>query len=662
MRGSRVSMAGALAVTLAALGAAGPVQAQNHVPADTTRVVSVYTLAEIVVLGERNAVTRGATVYEVGRDRIDELGIRSPRDAMEHVPGVYFSRTGRNESTFRLRGFEQRQVSVFLDGVPVSLPYDGLVDVSQFVGADLERVHISHGFSSLLHGANSLGGAVNLMTRPPAAQPSVSARLEGSDHGRVFSSVEVSGGTDRLRLGGSAGLERAGSFSLSRDFAPTLNEAGGERANSSHDRRRAGFRAQYLIGDSHLVGLNLSETDNTFDVPPNAVADRPRYWRFPLWRRGLASINTQHVLGPAVGLRTAWFHDRYRNVLRSFDDDTYTTQERGYAFDSEYDDHSSGVNLYPSLSVLRMGTTDGVVSYRRDVHRQRSGDAPFERYSTDLLTVALEQDLDWTDGLSMMMGVNLNHLRPLVAEGRSATDPLTQVNAQWALQVRHGSAVTSRMALARKSRFPTMKELYDSQLGRNLPNPDLGSEAAVHAEVGLDAASDAWQGGISVFRSELRDLISDVVVGDGLLQLQNIRRARMDGVEVDVQYRGRTGWVGVNYAYLRAVNRSPDRDSDWLSYRPAHRVNGLARVRVHDRVRVGGEISYTAGQHYQNPDTRKWERLNDMTWLSVRVEHEIRGGLGWYLRIDNALDAAYFSEFGVPLPGRELNVGMRVGR
>jgi hypothetical protein len=69
----------------------------------------------------------------------------------------------------------------------------------------------------------------------------------------------------------------------------------------------------------------------------------------------------------------------------------------------------------------------------------------------------------------------------------------------------------------------------------------------------------------------------------------------------------------VNYAYLRAVNRSPDRDSDWLSYRPAHRVNGLARVRVHDRVRVGGEISYTAGQHYQNPDTRKWERLNDMT-------------------------------------------------
>jgi iron complex outermembrane recepter protein len=89
------------------------------------------------------------------------------------------------------------------------------------------------------------------------------------------------------------------------------------------------LRAQYLISDAHRVGLNLSGTDNRYDVPPNALAERPRYWRFPMWRRGLASINTQHVLGSRVGLRTAWFHDGYQNVLRSFDDDTYTTQERG---------------------------------------------------------------------------------------------------------------------------------------------------------------------------------------------------------------------------------------------------------------------------------------------------------------------------------------------
>jgi iron complex outermembrane recepter protein len=653
---------GAPALLLVIMAVTGPLAAQGAVEGDTAQAEPVYTLGEIVVLGTRNAVTRAATVHEVGRARIDELAIRSPRDAMEHVPGVYFSRNSRNENSFRLRGFDQRQVSVFLDGVPVSLPFDGLVDISQFVGSDLERIQVSHGFSSLLHGANSLGGSVSLHTRPPSATPSVSARFERSDHDRTFAAVEASGGTERLRLTGSGALERAESFSLSGGFVPTRNEEGGARANSGYDRRRAGLRAQYLINESHQVGLNLSGTDNRFDVPPNAMAASPRYWRFPVWRKGLASVNTQHVVGHGVGLRTAWFYDRYRNVLRSFDDDTYTTQERRYAFDSEYDDYSLGANLYPSLSVFSMGTTDGALSYRRDVHRQRDGTDPFERYATDLLTVALEQDMDWTDRVSVMVGANVNHLRPVTAEGHPATDPMTQMNAQAALQLRHGPAVSSRLALARKSRFPTMKELYSSRQGQNLANPELRSETALHGELGVDVVGGGWRGGVSVFRSELSDLISDVVLEGGLRQMQNVRRARMDGIEVDVQRRGRLGSVGVNYAYLDAGNRSPDRESDYLAYRPVHRVNGLVSARVHDRLRLGGEVSHTARQHYQNLDTRAWERLNDMTWINLRLEHELRGGLGWYVRVDNATDAAYFSEFGIPLPGRELSVGMKVGR
>jgi iron complex outermembrane recepter protein len=659
MKGMHWLMAGVL---IPGLVAAGPLAAQGDVESDTTGVRPVYTLGEIVVLGTRNAATRSATSHEVGRARIEELGIRSPRDAMEHLPGVYFSRNSRNENSFRLRGFDQRQVSVFLDGVPVSLPYDGLVDISQFVGADLDRVHVSHGFSSLLHGANSLGGSVSLLTRPPSATPVVSARLEGSDHSRVFGAVEASGGTERLRFGVSGALERAESFSLSGRFTATPNEEGGERANSGYDRRRAAVRAQYLINESHQVGLNVSGTDNRFDVPPNALAASPRYWRFPVWRKGLVSLNTQHVLGPRLGLRTAWFHDRYHNVLRSFDDNTYTTQERRYAFDSEYDDYSLGMNVYPSLSVLSVGTTDGVISYRRDVHRQRDGTDPFERYATDLVTLALEQDVDWTDRVSMMVGANMNHLRPVAVQGYPATDPLTQANAQGAVQLRHGSAVTSRVALARKSRFPTMKELYSSRHGQNLANPELRSETALHGEVGVDVAAGAWRGGVSVFRSDLSDLITDVVVEGGMRQMQNVRRARMEGVEVAVEHRVPLGSVALNYAYLSAGNRSPDRESDYLAYRPAHRLNAVVSARLHERLRVGGEVSRTAGQHYQNLDTRAWERLNDMTWVNVRLEHELRAGLGWYVRVDNLTDAAYFSEFGIPLPGRELSVGMQVGR
>ncbi len=613
-----------------------------------------------MALVDRNAVSRTVTVYEWDQRQIENLDVRSPRDALEYMPGLYFSRTFRNEYSFVLRGFEQRQVSVFLDGVPISVPYDGLVDVSQFAGADLERVRVSQGFSSMLYGANSLGGTVNLMTRSPAADWTLGARVEGSDHGRTFGTVTFAGGTEHLRLTGSASLDRASSFRLSSDFTPTRNEDGGARNNSEYFRTRFGLKAEYIINPSHRVGVHLSGTDNEFNVPPDAVSEWVRYWRFPVWQKGLLSLNTGHLFGEKVSLRTAWYYDRYRNKLRSFDDDTYSTQTRGYAFDSEYDDYSLGVNLYPTFSALPFGLTHTVLSYKKDVHRQSDGEGPFERYSTEMLTLGIEQDVDWTPSLSMVAGMNVNYLRPLFAEGLPLRDPLHQVNGQLALQYRLAPALSSHVAVARKSRFPTLKELYSSRLGRNIPNPDLRSESSLHAEVGVDLEAGAWRGGLSVFRSDLRDLIGNVVVGEGMRQLQNINTARMQGVEVDVQHQSNRWSIGVNYALLSAVNTSDERESRHLEYRPAHRLNALVSYGLQDRIRLGSEVTYTAGQYYQNPDNGAWERLNDMLWVNLRLEYQVVRGVRGYTRVDNVFDAAYYSRHGVPLPGREMSVGMKV--
>lgn len=629
---------------------------------DTLLVPPPYTLGEIVVLATRNAVTRSATVHEMDAGRIADLAIRSPKHALQKLPGVHFSGNVRGENSFQLRGFHQRQVSVFLDGVPVSLPFDGLVDVAQFVGTDLDRVRVSHGFSSLLHGANSLGGAVSLFTRPPATEPSVTARVEGSDHGRLFGSTVVSGGTEKVRMSGSFALERAESFTLPEAFAPTPNQPDNKRDNSAYQRRRAGLRAQYLPGDAHQIGLHLSITDNWFHVPPNTLSSRPRYWRFPLWRRSLVSVNTHHSPDPSIRLRTSWYHDRYRNLLRSFDDATYTTQQRGYAFDSQYRDHSYGVNLFPTLTVLPFGATDGAISFRRDVHRQSTDAEPLERYVTEMVTIALEQDVDLGTALSMMLGANMNRLRPASTPVHEApAGSLTQLNAQWAIQYQHREALSSHLALSRKSRFPTMKELYSSRLGDHLANPLLRSESAVHLEAGFDLVTTGWRGNVTLFHSALRHLITEVVVDGGLRQMQNASRARMQGVELGAEAQvGGIASVAANYSYLHAANRSPDRDSRHLSYRPAHRFNGVASLRLHERLKVTGTANRTGSQYYQHPDTGNWERLKNITWIQLRSEYRPGGNVTIYASMDNVLDGAYSSQFGVPLPGRELSVGLRL--
>jgi len=60
-----------------------------------------------------------------------------------------------------IRGFDSREVPLFIDGIPVYVPYDGYVDLGRFTTADLAAIQVAKGFSSVAYGANTLGGAIS---------------------------------------------------------------------------------------------------------------------------------------------------------------------------------------------------------------------------------------------------------------------------------------------------------------------------------------------------------------------------------------------------------------------------------------------------------------------------------------------------------------------
>ena len=61
-----------------------------------------------------------------------------------------------------------------------------------------------------------------------------------------------------------------------------------------------------------------------------------------------------------VSIRSSLFYDTYYNVFDTYDDITYTTQTRPYAFHSTYDDYSFGGTLIPSIRMF----TQGILSTR----------------------------------------------------------------------------------------------------------------------------------------------------------------------------------------------------------------------------------------------------------------------------------------------------------
>ena len=164
-------------------------------------------------------------------------------EAAEVAPGVSLHRVGpRNEGMLYIRGFDLRQVPLFIDGIPVYVPYDGYVDLDRFVTDDLSEVRITKGLTSVLIGPNALGGAINLVTkRPTKPFDGLFNVTYGSGAERAFDTT-----VGMMRPGwyaqGTGSWLQADNFPLSGDFVANALEDGGARNNSSRRDAKASLK------------------------------------------------------------------------------------------------------------------------------------------------------------------------------------------------------------------------------------------------------------------------------------------------------------------------------------------------------------------------------------------------------------------------------------
>jgi len=630
------------------------IQAQND-------SIPEYKLSEIVVLADRLPEVEAISVYEIKRKDVQRLYVKNAQEALLHVPGLYFSRSTKNEMTFRIRGFEQRQINVFLDGIPISAPHDGLVDVSQLAGDNFENIRISKGASSVLYGANTLGGSINIITALPENQFTYKWRAEGSDQGKFFTNLLLSGSISRLKYVASVAMDIAPEFTLPKDVTPMPNQKGEKRNNSSYKKQSAHLKLQYLLNSAHRIGAHLNFNDNQLDVPPNALEERPRYWKFPEWQKNVFSLNTEHLFSHHFILRSIWFHDTYHNVLESYDDETYTTQNARYAFTSIYDDYSQGGILYPQYNWSPSNITRGIISLKNDVHCEKQGQSePYSRYATAVLTTGVEHEVHFFERGKALFGLDGNYLKPLEAENLTPRNPIFLINGQITLGYLYLTNLEIRGTIGRKSRFPTLKELYSERLGRYIPNPDLQYEHSLNTEIGLrwNHPEGYWEA--TYFHHYLSDHIINVQVGNGLQQYQNIGKVLSRGFEADAGWNWNSLEVRASYTFLYIRNQTENRSSPYLEYRPAHQFNGRLFYAPVSQLMFGIEVAYFADQYYQNPDQLTWENLNNYGLLNITGEYPILRFINAYIRINNLSDTFYYSEYGVPMPGREVFIGIKI--
>ncbi|MEX1276069.1 MAG: TonB-dependent receptor [Bacteroidota bacterium] len=617
-----------------------------------------YHLGEVVVMASPTTLTKVSTIADISSQvlrRSDEYAIVN---ALTGIAGMHLRENSRNEVVVSLRGFDQRQIGIFLDGVPLSLPYDGLVDLSNLPTMMFEKVALTKGMASFLYGTNTMGGTVNLVTRE--IHEGYATEIDVKYGPTSSLGVSTGGSVNQFFWQAAATYHTSDGYSLSGSFPSLPNENGGIRENSARRGHAVLLKAGGALWEHSKTVFSLLRAKNVKGVPPHALTSRPRYWRFTDWQKSLAILHHQSLFGPLV-VKGNLFYEVYDNVLDSFDDATYTAQTKPYAFHSTFDDHSLGGSLSIMLAQFLSLPTRAAVSYRRDIHRERgSSSSPWQRFETESFTAGLEQELPLPYGLESVVGISRNSMIPLFADGQALRSGASSWEAYAGMAWHTSDIAIVHVHATTKSRFPTLKEIYSEVLGKNVANPNLLPETALNIEAGITLyPSSRTTTSLNLFRSNVTDLVQIIPLRAGLQQFQNIGRACFEGAEwtIGVQISGMS--VGCQYTYLSAENRSPGAASHLLEYRPRHtafiRIQALPETKLSWQV----ESEYCRLRHGVNIDSREWERLADYVLFHARVSYPILSFIELSVRINNLLDRQYESELGYPQAGRNVIAGVK---
>lgn len=619
-----------------------------------------YNLGEVIVTSSNSSLVNSSSVVDIKLDEINQTDGYNATDPLKYLPGLYITTTSKNESRIYMRGYDQRQVTVFLDGVPIYEPYSGLVDLSNLPKSSIEKITVSKGMPSLAYGSNSMGGTVNFITKD-RMDKTVSLKLEsGAAHSTSFG---LSGGFGKMFYSINAGYSKSDGFDIPETQSNYKNEDGGRRNNSDYEN--IGGMLKVGVNNFHNINLaySLMIVDNEKGVPTDVYTSRPRYWRYSEWRKTTNNLMFSSGIGSSYRFKGNVFYDTYKNVLNSYDDGSFTSQDMKYAFHSTYDDHSFGANLLNDIDALNIGLTRISLSWKKDVHKEEGNfNEGFSSYEASLFSGGIEQDINISKKVSAVAAIGYDLLTPIYSNGSDLRESSSSINGFVGLSYKVNDDISLHINASMKNRFPTLKEFYSQTVGRDVANPDLNVEESINSELGINykLSSGILLNG-NIFYSSIDELINLVILEDGLRQFQNIGKAEMKGAEIGFNLNVDNFSMNLAYTYLSAKNVSEDAQSEILEYRPEHVLSFIPNYQFNFGTELRVELFFVGGKYGVDADSRDFVEMDNYLLANVRASHTIFENYTFYARVNNLTDIYYETEYGFPQPGREFFVGLKLG-
>jgi len=577
------------------------------------------------------------SVEVITRDDLDDLPVHSLQDVLEYALGVDVRRRGPHgvQGDVGVRGGTFEQTLVMVDGFKVSDPQTGHHNLDlPFALADIERIELLRGPGSRVHGPGAFSGVINIITRE-ATGTGVSVAGAMGDHS--FSEGEASVSFPALGV--------ANRLSASR------SESAGYTENTDFAIHNLAWNASIPAGDER-VHLTLGHTQKEFGANGFYSASFPGQWEATettfVGMRGNFELG-----GVKVEPRVYW---------RRHDDEFILDRERPDWYRNLHTTDIFGTE-FRSTFESRFGVTAlGGELGREEIESSNLGDHDRTRGG-----LFIEHRTQAGDRLTLSGGAFAYHYSDWGWEIWPGLDAGFRLDEQASLYA----------SVERSFRVPTYTELY-YESPANVGNPDLQPEEAWTYEGGMRWDAGPLAGSAALFRREGKNLIDwSRAAEDDPWQVRNVAEMDTTGVELTVTLLPRqiretspVSRVRVSFAWL-----DPDRAEHHLESR--YVFNHLERQLIldlgHDWSfvgRSGGRLGDILGRLNQSWQLRSEDRAGDestllldtrLAWRASLDQRSLLSRMEFFVEGTNLFDTEYFEAGALPMPGRWIIGGIKIG-
>ena len=182
----------------------------SDVVVDFTLVIDAIAMSDIEVLASRADEKTPVAYTTIDKAEMEvRLGSQDIPMILNTTPSVYATQQGggAGDARINVRGFNQRNIAVMINGVPQNDMENGWVYWSNWdgVGDATSSIQMQRGLSAVNLAAPSIGGTMNIITDPAAHEKGGKFKQEVGEGGFLKSTINYNSGliNDKLALSGT---------------------------------------------------------------------------------------------------------------------------------------------------------------------------------------------------------------------------------------------------------------------------------------------------------------------------------------------------------------------------------------------------------------------------------------------------------------------------